>query len=338
MNAISDLPSVHRLHVCNTDIRQDAEGRYCLNDLHKAAGNGNGERPSMWLKNKQTKALVDELENGAGIPALTSQARGSKQGSYVCKELVYAYAMWISPAFNLKVIRAFDALVTGQQASPQFHIPQTMGEALRLAADLSEQNAKMAERIEEDRPKVEFCEAVSASEQTMTVAEAAQILGTGEKRLFSLLREKEYIRKNGTAPRQSYVNRGLFDMKLSDYRTPNGFLQTRIQTLITGKGLLYLQKKYFHPQGVQLPLRFNPHPPGSIKPGSVAAKVIWLLSKESGRCFSEAEICEQLGLDRGSVSFVLNKQRFYGRIDSIPSPANARYFRWRIRNQAMANH
>lgn len=90
---VSELPTAQRLHVCNTDIRQDAEGRYCVNDLHNAAGNGNGERPSMWLKIKQTMALVDELENGAGITALSSQARGSKQGTYVCRELVYAYAM-----------------------------------------------------------------------------------------------------------------------------------------------------------------------------------------------------------------------------------------------------
>lgn len=89
-------------------VRQDQSGRYCLNDLHRAAGNESRHRPSEWLRNKQAQDLAHEISK-AGIPALEVVKGGNNSGVFVCKELVYAYAMWISAAFNLKVIRTFDA-------------------------------------------------------------------------------------------------------------------------------------------------------------------------------------------------------------------------------------
>lgn len=103
---------MNQIIIADVKVRTDNEGRYSLNDLHKAAGGENRHRPSVWLENQQTKALVAELEK-AGIPAFESKQR---QGTFVVKELVYGYAMWLSAAFNLTVIRAFDALVTGQIA------------------------------------------------------------------------------------------------------------------------------------------------------------------------------------------------------------------------------
>ena len=101
--------------IADVVVRQDSKGRYNLNDFHRAAGEENRHRPSLWAENQQAKDLAAEIaqETGkAGIPALVLQRGGKAPGTYACKELVYAYAMWISPAFHLKVIRTFDKAVT----------------------------------------------------------------------------------------------------------------------------------------------------------------------------------------------------------------------------------
>lgn len=97
--------------IANITIRQDDQGRYSLNDLHKAAGKLPKHQPSNWLANQQTKDLIAEFDKGShGIPGLHTIKGTRSPGTYVVKELVYAYATWISSKFHLQVIRAYDAL------------------------------------------------------------------------------------------------------------------------------------------------------------------------------------------------------------------------------------
>lgn len=102
-----------QLTVCGVDIKQDAEGRYCLNDFHKAAGGE--ERHATWrfLRLDTTEELTKEIQNtiSGGLEPVASKA-GRYGGTFVVKELVYAYAMWISPKFHLEVIRSYDRLAT----------------------------------------------------------------------------------------------------------------------------------------------------------------------------------------------------------------------------------
>lgn len=103
----------NQIIISDIAIHQDEEGRYSVNDLHKASGSERRHEPSLWLNLQQTKELIEEILNTGNpvfIPAVTR--RGRAGGTYVCKELVYSYAMWISAVFALKVIRAYDAMVT----------------------------------------------------------------------------------------------------------------------------------------------------------------------------------------------------------------------------------
>lgn len=109
------------LTIGTTSVRQVGE-LYSLNDLHKASGGEDKHQPSKFVRMDQTQALITEIENSpkvaslktAGIPAIkTKEGRGG--GTYACKELVIAYAAWISAAFHLKVIRVFLAAAIPKQ-------------------------------------------------------------------------------------------------------------------------------------------------------------------------------------------------------------------------------
>ena len=87
------------------EIRKDSEGRYCLNDLHKAAGGEAKDKPANFLRREETIGLIQFLESEKlnGVLPVNAEA-GRYGGTYVCKQLVYTYAMWVSPAFHLKVV------------------------------------------------------------------------------------------------------------------------------------------------------------------------------------------------------------------------------------------
>ncbi len=106
------------------------DGLYSLNDLHKASGGLKRHQPSNFIRRKQAQELIDvlkaEFSSSSETRSLDAirvaegiQADGTSQGTFVCRELVYSYAMWISPRFQLMVIRAFDSIANQQQQLSQ---------------------------------------------------------------------------------------------------------------------------------------------------------------------------------------------------------------------------
>ena len=64
---------MNALTLTTITIRQDAEGRYCLNDLHKASGGEQRHQPRYWLENLQTQELVQELTDSGNPPSVNNQ-------------------------------------------------------------------------------------------------------------------------------------------------------------------------------------------------------------------------------------------------------------------------
>jgi hypothetical protein len=108
------------LAISGISIKQDSHGRFCLNDLHKAAGGEKRHSPNYWVGLQQTQELIDEIKSTTDITVVEENQPvsvvngGNNRGTFVVKELVYAYATWISAKFFLTVIRAYDALVNNK--------------------------------------------------------------------------------------------------------------------------------------------------------------------------------------------------------------------------------
>ncbi|QEY24783.1 KilA-N domain-containing protein [Neisseria animalis] len=121
---------MNAIQISSVAIRQTSNRLYNLNDLHKASGGEKRHELTNWLKLQQTNELIDEISkpeiSGLEKPKQVIQVirGGANRGTYACKELVYAYATWISAKFFLQVIRTFDAVVSGRlQTQPQKALP-----------------------------------------------------------------------------------------------------------------------------------------------------------------------------------------------------------------------
>lgn len=230
---------MNELMIAETAIHQDAEGRYCLNDLHRASGGENKQRPSLWLHNKQTGELIDEVSK-AGIPAIESK---QQLGTFVCKELVYSYAMWISPAFHLKVIRAYDAIATGKmQIKPHdLNDPALLRNVL---LGYTERVIALEEKVSEQEPKVKALDRIATADGSMPITNAAKDLQIRPKDLFAFLGGNRWIyRRAGSSVWVAYqdkIQQGLLEHKVTTISTSDGLEKIIEQVRVTPKGLAKL--------------------------------------------------------------------------------------------------
>lgn len=101
-------------------------------------------------------------------------------------------------------------------------------------------------QLEEQKPKVEFADHVSESENLITMEYMAKLandehINVGRNKLFSWLREQKIL-KFDNVPYQNFIDKGYFKVRESTFRRNNKFF-TQQTTFVTGKGQLYIIKK-----------------------------------------------------------------------------------------------
>lgn len=188
----------------------------------------------------------------------------SGENDFIPENIFYRLAMKakneVAEKFQAKVadeiipsIRKHGAYMTPQKIEEVLLDPDTI---IKLATDLkAEREHRMAleTKIEQDKPKTIFADAVSSSKTSILIGDMAKLLRQngieiGQKRLFDWLRNNGYlIKRKGSdwnMPTQRSVEMGLFEIKESTHLDGNGCNITTKTSKVTGKGQVYFINKF----------------------------------------------------------------------------------------------
>ena len=155
-----------------------------------------------------------------------------------------------------KIINRWEELEL-QQRNGGFQIPQTLSEALLLAAEqtkrleqvkaekilLEEKNALQEKVITEQAPQVEYYKKVLSSESTYTATQIAKEFGWGAETLNRKLREigVQYKQNGQWLLYSKYQDKGYTSTITREYKGATGKVHTSQQTVWTEKG-----RKFIH--------------------------------------------------------------------------------------------
>ncbi|EKT0357607.1 phage antirepressor KilAC domain-containing protein [Escherichia coli] len=130
-------------------------------------------------------------------------------------------------------------------------IPQTLPEALRLAAELAEQKQLLEQKAHQlnqqlvaAAPKVDFADRVSVVKGIL-IGNFAKVVGLKQNALFAWLRGNGILIASGgrkNVPFQQYINAGYFTVKEVVLDDEDGY-QIRLTPQLTGKGQQWLTRK-----------------------------------------------------------------------------------------------
>lgn len=122
-------------------------------------------------------------------------------------------------------------------------IPQTLPEALRLAADLAEKNQKLLEEQKANAPKVDYCDQIVADNSSMTITKAAKVIGYPPRKFKDYIRQVGWLYANADTPMQNVITSGYMVLRYAHWTDNDGNYVEKPYAHITAKGMFALYKR-----------------------------------------------------------------------------------------------
>jgi len=132
------------------------------------------------------------------------------------------------------------------QTSRHFAIPASLPEALRLAADQAEENARLVGVIQLQAPKVAAIQRLAAAHGAVCLTDAAKLLQIRPRQFIEWLINRNWLYQRGKRKRlaadQERIDQGLMTHKFTELKANEltGEVKAVAQPLVTPKGLARL--------------------------------------------------------------------------------------------------
>ena len=151
----------------------------------------------------------------------------------------------------LPTIRKTGGYVSDEDAFIRTYLPYADDQTKSLFSATLKQIRELNTKIESDKPKVLFADAVETAKTSILVGDLAKILKqngveTGQKRLFDWFRKNGYLIKDGASknmPTQRAMELGLFEVKERAISNPDGSVRVTFTTKVTTRGQQYFIEK-----------------------------------------------------------------------------------------------
>ena len=186
---------------------------------------------------RDIKVMLEQLNIQS--PQIWGDYRDEYGRSYPCFHLPKDLCLTLVSGYNVvlrkRIIDRWLELENGQQVS----VPQSLPEALRLAADLAEQKEQLKLELAAAAPKVEFVDRYCTASGSLSFRQVAKLLKAKEPefRLFLIDNDIMYRLGGALTPRHQHIAAGRFEVKTGTSTTSNhAFSQARF----TAKGVKWI--------------------------------------------------------------------------------------------------